>query len=255
MRPVTRSLFRSARGRARVTAKSLLAVALLALSAAACAASFTVNPVRIELSESSPTAVLQVENTQCSPVTLQLSPMAWSQPDGKDVLTPSRDIIASPQIFSLKPGATQLVRIGWLRRPDADTERPYRLLVEEIPAPPPTDFKGLQVALRISLPVILKPAGATVAKLSATVVHDRQQQLRVQLTNRGNAVAHLYGLSVHAAGGTQAKLAAYPSVYVLPGQQRELAFLLPEAMPDSALLIKATMQGNAMELHAGSADR
>ncbi len=83
--------------------------------------------------------------------------MAWAQKDGKDQLTPTRELIATPPIFNLKAGTTQLIRIGMLRKVDLEKELIYRLILEEIPPPPAPDFKGLQVALRIGLPVFIKP--------------------------------------------------------------------------------------------------
>lgn len=217
------------------------------------AGAFIVNPVRIELSTTSPTAVLQVDNTQGSPVTIQLSTMAWSQPAGKDELKPTREILATPQIFTLQPGATQLLRIGALRKPDAEQELGYRLLLEEIPPPPAPDFKGLQVALRISLPIFIKPAAAAHPQLSAVFRRDAPQALRVQLTNAGKAAAHLQNLSIHPDRNPDRTLAAHPSaVYVLPGQTRELSLRLAETASDDLILIRAVMHGKPLELHASS---
>lgn len=215
------------------------------------AASFTVNPVRIVLSAAMPSAVLQVENTQPLPVTIQLSTMAWAQPDGKDELRPSRDILATPQIFTLKPGATQIVRIGLLRKIDAEQEASYRVLLDEIPPPPAPDFRGLQVALRISLPVFIQPAGEASPCIVASVRSGDEKQLRLALTNLGKAAAQLQGLTVHPNREPLQILAAHPSaVYVLPGQTRELSFKMPETEREEHLLIKALMYGKPIELHA-----
>jgi fimbrial chaperone protein len=217
------------------------------------AGSFTVNPVRIELSADTPSAVLQVESTQGAPVTIQLSTMAWSQLAGKDELKPSREILVTPQIFVLKPGATQIVRIGMQRRPDAEQELSYRLLLEEIPPPPAPDFRGLQVALRISLPVFIKPASAAAPRLVAALRRDTEQQVHLQLTNLGKAAARLQGLSLHPNHDPQRTLATHPSaIYVLPGQTRELSFQLAESRLEELVLIKALMHGVPLELHARS---
>lgn len=236
-----------------VLASRAIAALLLLMAANIHAASFTVNPVRIELSTAMPSAVLQVENTQPLPVTIQLSTMVWAQPAGKDELKPSRDIVATPQIFTLKPGATQIVRLGLLRKNDSEQEASYRLLLDEIPAPPAPDFKGLQVALRISLPVFVKPAGEASPRIVAAIRNNEAPQFQLALTNLGKAVAHLQGLTVHANREPQRVLLAYPSaVYVLPGQTREISLELPDMPRDERVLIKARMHGKPIELHASS---
>lgn len=258
-RPAASSVGSLLLGRARGQAWALLtrqvstwmAFAALLMAASVHAGSFTVNPVRIELSAATPSAVLQVENTQTLPVTIQLSTMAWSQPAGKDELKPSRDILATPQIFTLKPGATQIVRIGWLRKTESDQEASYRLLLDEILPPPAPDFKGLQVALRISLPVFIKPAGEANPRIVASIRSSDAQAMRLALTNLGKATAQLQGLTVHPNRESQQVLASHPSaVYVLPGQTRELSFSLPETERNEHVLIKALMHGKPIELHA-----
>lgn len=244
-------------GRARGCTRALLHLlawmtfAVLQPAANVHAASFTVNPVRIVLSAATPSAVLQVENTQLLPVTIQLSTMAWAQPDGKDALRPSRDILATPQIFTLKPGATQIVRIGLLRKIDAEQEASYRVLLDEIPPPPAPDFKGLQVALRISLPVFIQPLAEASPRIVASIRGSDEKQLRLALTNHGKAAAQLQGLTLHPDHAPQQVLAAHPSaVYVLPGQTRELSLTLPETERAQPMLIRALMYGKPIELHA-----
>jgi len=135
----------------------ILLATLSAVVPSALAGSFSVNPVRVELSAQRSSAVVQVENTGSSEVTVEARTFAWAQPDGKDQLSTTREVIVTPQVFRLKAGATQLLRIGALRKPDQSKEMPYRLVLEEIPPPPAPDVKGLQVALRISIPVFLHP--------------------------------------------------------------------------------------------------
>ncbi len=215
------------------------------------AGSFSVNPVRIELSGTEPTAVIHVENTGNAPVTVQLSTMAWSQADGKDQLRPTRELLSTPQIFSLKPGAVQVVRIGALRKPDADRELPYRLLLEEIPLPPPPDFKGLQVALRVSLPAFLKPPADTKEKLAVSLVPKPDKRLTLSLTNAGNGSAHWAGFTLHDAAAPERVLAAYPgAVYVLPGQRRDVSVQAPEWEAGRQILVKTTTRGRPVEFHA-----
>jgi len=96
------------------------AAALLALAAAhaAQAGSFSATPVRVTLSPASRTASLTIENKGDEEVLVQSQVMAWSQRDGGDVLEESRELLISPPIFRIAPGAAQTLRIGLMRRPD-----------------------------------------------------------------------------------------------------------------------------------------
>ncbi len=214
------------------------------------AGSFAVDPVRIELSASQPTAVIHVKNTGSAPVTVQLSPMAWSQPEGKDRLMPTRELLATPQIFSLKPGATQLVRVGALRKCDPEIELPYRLLLEEIPPPPPPDFKGLQVALSISMPVFLQPQKLAVASIRARLIETPDQGLRLRLSNVGTKATRLHDISLHYADQPAQPVISYSSgVYVLPGQDRMVDIGKSSIDPTRNLFLKASMQTGSTQIN------
>ncbi len=215
------------------------------------AGSFSVNPVRVELSGAAPNAVIHVENTSNAPVTVQLSTMLWSQVNGKDQLRPTRELLSTPQIFSLKPGAVQVVRLGILRKPDTGKELSYRLLLEEIPPPPPPDFKGLQVALRVSLPVFVKPPTDTREKLEVALRLQPDNHLTLSLANDGNGSAHWSGFSLHDAAAPERVLAAHPgAVYVLPGQRRDVSLQASGVEAGKKILVRASTRGMPVEFHA-----
>lgn len=230
---------RRVRLRRLATACFWLLASLLPLTTKA--GSFAVDPVRIELSASVPTTVIHVKNTGTAPVTVQLSPMAWSQPKGKDQLLPTRELLATPQIFNLKPGATQLVRVGALRKPDPGIELAYRLLLEEIPSPPPPDFKGLQVALNISMPVFLQPQASATPSIRARLIETPDQGLRLRLSNVGTKADRLHDISLHYADLPAQSVISYSSgIYVLPGQERMLDLGKPAIDSARNLLLKAS---------------
>ncbi len=100
-------------------------------------------------------AALTVRNDDRE-VLVQAEVMLWEQVDGEDRLTPTRDLLVSPAVFTLPPNGSQLVRVA-LRNPPADTTRElsYRLILQEVPQPANPDFTGLQVTLRLSVPVFV----------------------------------------------------------------------------------------------------
>ena len=229
----------------------ILLATLSAVVPSALAGSFSVNPVRVELSAQRSSAVVQVENTGGSEVTVEARTFAWAQPDGKDQLSTTREVIVTPQVFRLKAGATQLLRIGALRKPDQSIEMAYRLVLEEIPPPPGPDVKGLQVALRISIPVFLRPPVEAKDKIDVAITAESDRQLRLVFSNSGNASAAFSNLSISEEESPDQLIAAHGGViYMLAGQRRELVLDSKRYSPDKKLLIRAQSPTGPVTLHA-----
>ncbi len=201
------------------------------------AGSFSINPVRIELSGTRPTALVQVKNTGDAPVTVQLSTLAWSQAGGEDHMERSRDLLATPPVFTLAPGAVQAVRVGALRKPDPATESTYRLLLQEIPSANPPVLNGLQVALNVSVPVFLAAVRPVVPRVEARLRRDGEQEFMLRLSNQGGATAHFLNLALISKEAPEKVVATHAAaVYVLPGQARELRFR--SSMPETGHPLK-----------------
>lgn len=200
------------------------AACFVALSRAgpAAASDWAVDPVRLELSPQQPTAVLQVRNNSEQATTIQIKAVAWSQLAGKEVYAPTRDLLVSPPAFTLAAKAEQLVRVALRRTADPASELSYRINLQEIPSPPAPGFVGLQVALRIGLPVFVQPlAGKASPKAvwSATALDDKR--IKVGLENQGNAHLQVSDFALYVPGMAQAIAIESGLSYALAGQARE----------------------------------
>lgn len=219
------------------------------------AGSFSVTPLRVDLSKSETTRIINLQNLEDKPVTVQLQVMAWSHKDGVDKLTPTRDVIVTPQVFLLKANSLQIIRAGLLRKPDSDEELSYRLVIEEIPAPPPADFKGAQLALKITLPVFVRPEKPPSPKLEFQTSIETDGKLKVSVVNRGQAHAQIQKMTVFAKDKSEKSLASHEkSLYVLPGQERHL-FLKTDARDLAGIdkfFITATTRHGPIESHASA---
>ena len=150
----------------RKLATWIAAVTLAAACVDSQATDFTVSPVRVELSAAQRSVALMVRNESSDePVVVQLRTVAWSQNAGDDVYASTGDLIAAPPIFTIAPGGSQVVRIGLRHAPASDQEAGYRLYLQEIPRAPKPGFAGVQIALEMSLPIFVKPATETAARL------------------------------------------------------------------------------------------
>lgn len=182
------------------------------------AGSFSVSPVRVTLSTSAPISAITVQNDGKESVVVQLEAMAWAQQAGKDVYTPSSDILATPPIITIPAGGSQILRVGLRRTPDPQRELTYRMYLQEVPPPPKPGSTGVQVALRLGLPVFVAPvAEQPVAALvwGISRVHDGKHQ--VSLKNSGNSHVQVANFKLVSADGSDLGTQQVAG-YVLAGQ-------------------------------------
>jgi fimbrial chaperone protein len=200
---------------------ALCALALLSPTLAR-AAEWNVDPVRVELSPQLQTAAIIVRNESDQPSSIQIQAVSWSQVDGKDVYLPTRELLVSPPIATIPPKTDQVIRVALRRSADPGKELSYRINLQELPTEQAPGATGVQVALRIGLPVFVQSLkGDAAPKMAWSVAQISDSQLKVQVRNQGNAHVQISDFSLHAAGAAQAVGSESASSYVLAGQSRE----------------------------------
>lgn len=198
---------------ARALRACLLLCAFLAM-APSWASSLQVAPTGLALAANQNADVLRLSNNGSEPMRAQVRVFHWTQHDGKDVLEPTRDIVATPAMLTIAPGASQLVRVVRLAPPPAQ-ESSYRVIVNELPPPQKPGVKlGLQFALQYSLPVFLLPADNS----GGYQLQARQIGNILEVSNSGRMHARLSRVSQVAGDGKRVPL--FPGLlgYVLSGQ-------------------------------------
>lgn len=194
-------------------------LAFLLGSLSAQAGSFQVNPVRVALSADRPVASLTVSNSGEQPAVVQLQAQRWTQLAGEDAFTDTTEILATPPILTVPAGESRVIRVGMRQRPDPAIEASYRLFLQEVPPAPAPGFQGLQVALRLSVPVFVAPAEAAPLALDwRATTHG--EGLELGLANQGNTHVQVVSLELVRADGAPLVAARSVSDYLLPGQAR-----------------------------------
>lgn len=233
-------------GRARAGV-ALCIVALFAL-APVQAADIGVDPVSIELTPDQQTASVTVSNQSDQPASIQIQAVAWTQRDGNDVYTPAREMLVSPPIMTIGPKKEQVIRLALRRKADPTKELAYRIYLQELPQQPTPGFTGLQFALRIGLPVFVKPQqGNAAAKMAWGVARMPDQRLKVTLRNDGNAHVQVSDFTLYVAGTDKQIAGESGSTYVLAGQTHEWLVRadLPATIADGRVRLQAyTDAGN-----------
>jgi fimbrial chaperone protein len=226
---------------------------LLSAPLAAVAASLGISPVRVELTVAAPTSALTLRNGGEEPTVVQVRAVAWSQQGGEDVYEPTSEVIVSPPIFTLGGNSAQVVRVGLRRAPDVHRELSYRIYLQEVPGPPQPGMTGLQMALRIGVPVFVKPVQPATAELTWRIGREADGALRVAATNPGAMHVQLIGIKLLAA--TAAPDAAPLGIhetggYLLPGQSREWRIGPQPGPPADTTRLRVQASTDAGELSA-----
>ena len=217
------------------------------------AASLGISPVRVELSPAAPTAALTLRNGGDEPTVVQVRALAWSQQGGEDVYEPTSEIIVSPPIFTVAGNSAQVVRVGLRRAPDPRRELSYRIYLQEVPGPPQPGVTGLQLALRIGVPVFVKPVQPAKAMLNWRIGREAGGALRVVATNPGEMHVQLTGIKLFSAGAEPDApvLASHESGgYLLPGQSREWRIEPQSGLPAGTTRLRVLASTDAGELSA-----
>lgn len=202
------------RGGRRLAATLLVAGVAIAGLAPARAGSFEVSPVNVALAADAAATSLTLRNSDREPVSVRVLAYKWTQVDGRDVYFETRDVIASPPIFTVAAGARQLVRIGLRTRTPGAA---YRVILEEIPREKPAGT-GIQVALRLNLPLyVLNKAGRADVKWATW--RGGAGEVVVEARNLGTLHSQVLEIGSIDAGGKKTILSKEMGV-VLPGGAR-----------------------------------
>lgn len=229
--------------------RTCLALVFLGCAATGNAASLNVSPIRVVLGKEQATTTVAVRNDGDGPVVVQTRVVAWSQDKGRDVYTPTPDVLASPPIFTVAPQATQVIRLGLRREPDDVRELAYRIFLEEVPGPEKPATQGVQMLLRIGLPIFVTPRAPQPADFSWRADRGTGSTLTVTLDNaKGTRHVQVTGIKLGPVGADAVWAEESAAAYVLPGQVRTwtLKPRVPEAAKGERVRLRATTDaGNA----------
>ncbi len=186
------------------------------LMAPAIAGSFSVSPTRIQLSGATRTAVMVLRNADSDSLTVQLRLVSWTQGAEGDVHEKTADLLATPPVFTLGPNSEQVLRIALRVAPDPALERSYRIFFEEVPKPVSKEFNGLNVALRIGVPIFVAPLQSAKPQLVWQTQLLPDGKVLLEAENRGKLHQQVLSMDV-SLGAETIPLKVGAAKYLLPG--------------------------------------
>jgi len=130
-----------------------LAAVVMFAAAPASAAGLQVTPISLDIPAQEQSQAMFLSNSGRTTLRAQVRVQAWTQSGGAEKLDATREIVASPPIVEIAPGARQMVRIVRLQPAPAAQEKTYRLIIDELPGtdgaqPPATAGLQQQAAVR-----------------------------------------------------------------------------------------------------------
>jgi fimbrial chaperone protein len=193
------------------------------------AADLRVAPVIVEPSPGARTTTLNVVNGEDRPLKAQIRVMKWTQRDGQDVLSPTRDVVASPPFISLKAKERYLVRVVRTAKAQPSGEESYRILVDQVPDPAAVKPGTVNLILRQSIPAFFSDMPRHSAKVDWKIVGTGSNLLLVG-RNNGNRRIRLSDVALETG---KTSIYKQPGLvgYVLPGSEMRWPILSTGALP------------------------
>jgi fimbrial chaperone protein len=219
------------------------AAAFIVLNIAAAhaqTAGLTIYPVTIQLASGEKAAVLTIENHTGNDTTFQIRAFSWTQ-QGSEQLLPTDALLVSPPLGTIAASKSQVVRLV-LRRPAEGREASYRILFDQILAPPKPG--SVNFALRLSIPVFAEPATHAFPHLQWSIEHST-----LVAVNDGGSHEAVRDIAIAAPNGRPLKLEQNVSPYILAGATRRWHILTPDFAASSSvpLRLKADADTGAID--------
>jgi fimbrial chaperone protein len=191
----------------------LLPLAIL-LSSSAWASSLSVLPITVAVPQPASIGTLTLRNREARPLNAQIRVFRWTQVDGEDKLEPTSDVVASPPIVTISPGADYVVRLQRTASAEVTGEEAYRTVVDELPNPNRQRNGSIALVVRYLVPTFFLSPDASQPRLAWSLTR-KDGQTVLTATNSGDGRIRLADLKIQTAGGRTLMVGKGLAGYVL----------------------------------------
>ncbi len=186
---------------------SLIMLLVSAVLSGAAANKLRVEPVMIDLSAPASSATVTLRNEEDQDVTVQTRVMAWRQVNGREIIEPTSDVVASPPQVRIQPGATAVVRIVRVSRSPVAGEESYRLFVDQLPTVRQQQARAVNLLIRHSIPAFFRGRDINRANVSWTYARTREGFTLIA-TNSGDERLRLSNMTLREPNGRTVSVGA-----------------------------------------------
>ncbi len=192
-----------------------LATAMLVTgTGTAAAALLQIEPVLLELNAPAGSGSLTLRNDQDTDVSVQTRVFHWVQTDGRESLDPTTDVVASPPIVTLAPGADYTIRVVRTAKTVVHGEESYRVWVDQLPASQRQSQSGVNILIRQSIPVFFRARQLTRPSVS-WALRLEGGRLLIVASNSGDERLRIASLRLRDGAGATASFGDGLVGYVL----------------------------------------
>jgi fimbrial chaperone protein len=175
-------------------------VLLLAAQIASRAATLQVEPVLIDVTAPNAASTITLRNEGTAPINVQVRIFRWSQVDGKETLTPTEDVVASPPAVTLSPKTNYITRIVRVTKRPITGEESYRILVDQLPDASQQKGNTVNLLMRYSIPVFFGAAERSTPQVAWTVAVTGNK-VKVTARNEGDRRIRIAALNLRDTKG------------------------------------------------------
>ncbi|MCI5193718.1 MAG: molecular chaperone [Candidatus Electrothrix sp. AU1_5] len=194
----------------------LLGLLIIADLQNAQAAKIRIWPVKVTIWPNHATESVRLTNEEDRPVNVQVSATSWDMDEnGKFIETDTGDFVFFPRLLTLPPHEQKVVRVGYQGK-FPDLEKPYRLLIQELPpVRSPEKLEdgkqklGLTYVLKLSLPLFVMPSKEPpVPKIAVDGVKTTEKGLKIGVRAPGSHHIQVTKLEAQLLDSADAVLAS-----------------------------------------------
>lgn len=164
------------------------------------AGSLQVEPVLVDVTAPGAASTVTVRNEGTTPINAQIRVFKWAIVNGKEQLTPTDDVVASPPSVTLTPKGQYVVRVVRMSKQPVVGEESYRMLVDQLPDLSQQRNGAVNLMVRYSIPVFFGAANKKSPTLAWSVVPNGDK-ITLTARNSGDRRLRISALSVRDAGG------------------------------------------------------
>lgn len=188
--------------------------ALLASFAARAGSVLEIAPVLIDVQAPNAAATLSIKNDDGRPTTIQVRLFRWRQAGGEESYAPTQDVVASPPIASVMPGATLTIRVIRAAQAPVEAEESYRLVLDQLPEADRSGRAKVSMLLRQVLPVFFSRGDRSPPEVSWSIASGPKGYV-LQAHNAGDQRLRIGQVTLSGEGVGRVKLGGGLLGYVL----------------------------------------
>lgn len=182
-----------------------------------------VSPMRLTIPSGQTNTSFKINNSSDESALFHIKAVKWSQQNGEDIYTETKDLIINPPIVNVNPDSYQLVRVG-LRAPlNPNKEHTYRIFTTEVSTRknnPENNSTQLEIEtlFEFRLPLFVQPLEVE-KDLDVYLKKINQDKTQLKIKNDSNMHIQVVGVAIEDED-QEVLYSEKTFVYLLPQQEK-----------------------------------